>query len=584
MNNTKQEERVIRVYLRVSSERQEKEETIKTQKSAVERYISLTFGSDLNIQHYYMDDGYSGEYLQRPNLAKLRADLVDESWNTLVMYAPDRLSRDFNHGNLLTDEILKSGKDIFYVEGPSPSTESKLITRIMSAISDDDKEKTLRKLYNGKLQRANSNVINNSTAPYGYELIPKQGSKSSSKFVQTHLIINEEEAKVVRMIFNWVAEDRLSTRQVVLKLKELGVQPRKSKRGVWNTSTLNTLLKNETYIGRARFRSSYAVEPERRLKPQQFPKVHKTSRRARPKEEWIYIEGESVPAILEGAEGKKLFEKAQQQLSNNRRESTMGNKKQTAYLLGGRIRCTCGYTRNRSGSEERKNIYYTCASAKSCFPEKPCQVGGVNTRIADEEVWKRLVAIHTDPIELSKAVKAYYDTTSNKDTDEVEQSIEIIESQIQKLEKEKERMFTIYRKGLIEVEELEKELAPIKRLLKTVAKKREVLELKVGNKTQTNLDENLLDKIVLYAPDALSNLSFEDRREIILDSISNIVAKPGTLDVSGSLELQEMILLTDRNKLKLKGNKANIATPYYVYLKPISRNCWAAERREIDAL
>ncbi len=93
------------------------------------------------------------------------------------------------------------------------------------------------------------------------------------------------------------------------------------------------------------------------------------------------------------------------------------------------------------------------------------------------------------------------------------------------------------------------------------------------------LDDNLLTKIVCYAPDALQNLSFEEKRGIVLDSISNVVAVPGTLDVTGSVTVQEGIMLTDRNELKLKGNNDSIASLYYVYLKTISRYRRAAKRR-----
>jgi len=582
MNTFKQVVRIIRVYLRVSSMRQEKEETIKSQKGSVIRFIKNTFGPECEVQLFYEDDGYSGEFLERPFLAQMREDLTDDSWNTLVMYTPDRLSRDFNHGNMLTDEILSADKEIFYVEGPSPSKKSKLITRIMSAISDDDKEKILKKLYAGKLERAENNVINNSIAPYGYDLIPKNGSKSSAKFVQTHYLINEEEAQVVKMIFQWVAEDRLSVRQVVLKLKELGVRPRKSKRGVWNASTLNTLLKNETYIGKARFRSSYAVKPKRRLKPQQYPKMHKTSRCIRPKEEWMYIQGKSVPAILEGKQGITLFNKAQQQLKNNRRESTMGNKKQTAYMLGGRIRCACGYTRNRSGSQERKNIYYTCSSRKSCYPDKPCDLGGVSTRVADNKLWQKLSCMLTDPNELKKAIENYYSKNDFKGVTKAEQTVGVVKTQVEKLEKEKERMMTLYRRGIIEADELDAELKPIKGLLLSTRRKLESLESTSSKVTPQAIDPELFAKIICYAPDALKELSFEQKKEIVLDSVSNVVAVPGLMQVTGSVGVERGNLIYDSRNLKSKDNKAKMQSNYYVYLKTISRNCWSTQRWKIN--
>jgi site-specific DNA recombinase len=52
------------------------------------------------------------------------------------------------------------------------------------------------------------------------------------------------------MVFEWVAHEGLTLRKVVRRLHELGIAPRKSKRGVWSTSTLSTLLSHKAYTGK----------------------------------------------------------------------------------------------------------------------------------------------------------------------------------------------------------------------------------------------------------------------------------------------------------------------------------------------
>ena len=64
------------------------------------------------------------------------------------------------------------------------------------------------------------------------------------------------------MIFNWVGEDGLTIRQVVRNLQALNIKPKKSKRGVWSTSTLSTMLRHKGYIGKAHWGASYAVVPD----------------------------------------------------------------------------------------------------------------------------------------------------------------------------------------------------------------------------------------------------------------------------------------------------------------------------------
>ena len=71
----------------------------------------------------------------------------------------------------------------------------------------------------------------------------------------------------------------MTIRAVVRKLQELAIKPRKSKRGVWSTSTLTTMLRNKAYIGRAHWGSFYAVVPENPIKHEKYKKVKKSNRR-----------------------------------------------------------------------------------------------------------------------------------------------------------------------------------------------------------------------------------------------------------------------------------------------------------------
>jgi site-specific DNA recombinase len=116
------------------------------------------------------------------------------------------------------------------------------------------------------------------------------------------------------------------------------INPRKSKRGVWNTSTLSHLLRHKVYIGETHWGSSYAVVPEKTTNHEKYKKIKKSSRRKRPEEEWIKI---PVPKIIE----PELFEQANKQLKDN--FALCQRNKKNEYLLSGMIKCTCG--RNRAG-------------------------------------------------------------------------------------------------------------------------------------------------------------------------------------------------------------------------------------------
>ncbi len=84
--------RLIAVYARVSTARQEEEETIKTQLVAIREFAAR---NGYSIVREYIDEGWSGSILARPGLDQLRADASKNLWNAVLIYDPDRLARRY---------------------------------------------------------------------------------------------------------------------------------------------------------------------------------------------------------------------------------------------------------------------------------------------------------------------------------------------------------------------------------------------------------------------------------------------------------------------------------------------------------
>jgi site-specific DNA recombinase len=90
-------------YARVSSDRQEKDQTIDSQlealhRGAAERNLRLT--EDL----IFVDNGFSGARLDRPGLDRLRDQASEGTCTTLLVRAPDRLARHFAYQAILLEE------------------------------------------------------------------------------------------------------------------------------------------------------------------------------------------------------------------------------------------------------------------------------------------------------------------------------------------------------------------------------------------------------------------------------------------------------------------------------------------------
>lgn len=518
-------------YLRTSSERQEKEETVKSQLDDIWRKMREQFPwvreEDVII---YKDEGWSGTSLERPEMDQLRIDLRDNKWDVLVCYDQDRIARDPYRQLTILEEIEKRNKKLIFCTTESPnsgSSDSLMMFEFRGLMAKYERVRSLDRFRIGKLRKARSKKILLSVAPYGYDLVKKVTSEVTGVIKDTHIVINEIEAKVVRQIFHWLADEGMTLRQIAKRLYQLQVKPRRNTQGKWNTSTLGSLVRNETYIGVARYQTTQAVEPNKRLKPVNGPvKNRKTSRIMRPKEEWLEI---PVPAILDSEADRELFIRAQAQLPKN--AAINPRKRKNQYLVGGVIRCVCGSARTGEGPQQGKYLYYRCGSRVRAYTGQPkCEHVGVNARIADEAVWQKLYSIITDPAVLRSAYMTYQKnhglTKQNR--------IEAIRLELEQCQKKFDELKYAFINGSINVHDYASLKAGIEEKDEKLRERMSQLESRIPN-TAVRIPENDLDQILGFAPEHIANLSFEQKRGIVVRLVDNIVAVPGSLEITGHI-------------------------------------------------
>jgi DNA invertase Pin-like site-specific DNA recombinase len=83
----------VAAYVRVSTSRQVKLETIEQQLEMVSRYVREK-GRELSEEDIFRDDGYSGTTLKRPALDALRDKARMRELEVVVVPSPDRLARN----------------------------------------------------------------------------------------------------------------------------------------------------------------------------------------------------------------------------------------------------------------------------------------------------------------------------------------------------------------------------------------------------------------------------------------------------------------------------------------------------------
>ena len=116
---------LVASYSRVSSQRQEQEQTIETQLMAIKDFSKA---NNHTIVKVYKDEGWSGTILARPSLDELRIDSKNKIWEAVIIYDPDRLARKYSYQSLVIDELEEAGiKVLFVTTPPAKSDEDKLL-------------------------------------------------------------------------------------------------------------------------------------------------------------------------------------------------------------------------------------------------------------------------------------------------------------------------------------------------------------------------------------------------------------------------------------------------------------------------
>jgi site-specific DNA recombinase len=118
--------KIAALYARVSSAKQQLNENIASQVSAIEEYA---WQNDYQVspQHVYKDDGFSGARLDRPALDRLRDAVAQGEVEAVLILSPDRLARQFAYQYIVVEEFERAGGAVVFTShnfGSSPNLKS----------------------------------------------------------------------------------------------------------------------------------------------------------------------------------------------------------------------------------------------------------------------------------------------------------------------------------------------------------------------------------------------------------------------------------------------------------------------------
>lgn len=520
------------IYARVSTARQEEEQTIKTQLVAD---MELIKNRDLKLVTEYTDEGWSGDILARPALDRLRQDAKLKQWEMLVVYDPDRLARRYSYQELIMDELREAGIEVMFVTVSAPkNSEEKILHGVRGLFAEYERAKISERFRLGKVRKIKEGHLLVSEPLYGYRYIPKRDK------LHGYYEINPGEAQVVKRIFNWIDQDNLTIRAIIRKLHALKIPPRKGKRGVWATSTLSKMLKNKGYIGEAHWGSSYSVVPQRPTSTEKYRKIRKSSRRAKPETEWFTV---PIPAIIE----RGVFERVRRKVEFNFQQAKRHTENE--YLLAGKIYCACGRKRSGEGSQHGKYLYYRCSDRVLSFPLKhTCQESSLNARITDQRVWNEIASLMSSPLQMEGQIKRWLaDRNTKVSTSESE--IAILKAEIARLKEQEDRYNKAYGDGVFTVEQLRKYAVPIwEKISALEARITQSIEAQRDSETISLPTEDEINSFAKEAADTLHVPDFAARKAVVSKVVDRVIGTRQKLQIYG------FIPVTSQNHVALFPN------------------------------
>jgi site-specific DNA recombinase len=432
------------IYARVSTNRQHHDQTIDSQIAALRQWAD-GHGHQLRPEHVFTDDGYSGTRLDRPALDRLRDAAREGDVDVVAVYSPDRLARKYAYQVLLMEELRRAGCEVAFVQRPiSDDPHDQLLLQIQGAIAEYEKAVLGERFRRGKLQKARAGQWVTSKAPYGYRYVPKRDG------VPGHLVTEPAEAEVVRMLYRWLIDERMTVRQILKRLAQGPWRPRNGKR-LWSGCVVHRILSDPAYTGTAYAnRYTYVVPRKPRMRGPRAGEA--TCRRPRPREEWIPI---PVPAIVdEAAHQGALAQLARNSVLNFRRNT------RNSYLLRCLLVCrACGLamhgttTRGKQGNLIQG--YYRCHGKDPAARDREhrCPQSRVKVEELDAAVWDHVCQLLDDPATLL----AQFEALARPDADEAAGGPvgeDKAEAQLRRLDREGKRLLDAYQAEAIELAEL----------------------------------------------------------------------------------------------------------------------------------
>ena len=230
------------------------------------------------IVHEEQEDGVSGHKVRAENRDKIQTikELARKGkFDILLVFMFDRIGRIADETPFVVEWFVKNGIQVWSTQEGEQRFDNhidKLLNYIRFWQADGESEKTSIRTKTSMGQLVEEGHFKGGYAAYGYDLV-KTGRFNKRKHEVYDLKINENEAAVVRLMFDKYTKEGFGSWRIANYLNGKGYRTRKG--GKWVQASVRSILNNPTYTGVLRCGDSRSgVIPELQIiKQEQFDAV-----------------------------------------------------------------------------------------------------------------------------------------------------------------------------------------------------------------------------------------------------------------------------------------------------------------------
>ena len=354
-------------YVRLSKEDKEhmdSSQSVLSQKQMIEKFLQAH--PDIELYDYFVDDGYSGTDMERPEFQRLKQAFEDGVINCIIIKDLSRLARNdeesgkyifiifpfYNIRFISVNDIIFPFYNIRFISVNDhvdsyerPESVNNLEISFKNIMHSEYSRDLSRKVISASNVRRKRGEFLGAFCSYGYKKDPLDFH---------HLVIDEEPAETVRYIFKRYLESQniyaisqeLSENGVMtpLEYKEskgenLFIPGKKVNVSFWKDSTVKRILTNEVYTG-------CLVQGKRRKISYKSKKIIETD-----EDEWIKVENTHEAIIPQSA-----FEEVQRLIKQNYR---CHSSPVFRNVFAGKLFCgQCGAAMSVINTAQKVNRYY----------------------------------------------------------------------------------------------------------------------------------------------------------------------------------------------------------------------------------